>query len=147
MKATEIIKEIINRNNDFVEKHTEEDFKPYMTSQQPDITLVSCSDSRVQPTAILKNPINRIFEIENIGNQIATCEGSVDYGVLHLKTPVLLILGHSDCGALKAYMKGYETLEDSIKLELDNLNPAGLLKAEGYEFGGGLILCGKIMPS
>lgn len=126
MKLDDIIKEIVNRNRDFVEKHDRGYFAPYMTSQQPYITLVSCSDSRVQPDVILKNPVNKIFEIENIGNQIATCEGSVDYGVLHLKTPVLLILGHSDCGALKAFMKGYENIEDPIKNELNNLKPAGL---------------------
>ncbi len=57
-------------------------------------------------------------------------------GVLHLKTPVILILGHSDCGALKAFMKGYDNIEDSIKKEIDNLRPVGLLKeytAENFE--------------
>ncbi len=57
-------------------------------------------------------------------------------GVLHLKTPVILILGHSDCGALKAFMKGYENIENSIKKEIDNLRPVGLSKeytAENFE--------------
>ncbi|PIV27409.1 MAG: hypothetical protein COS36_05815 [Candidatus Altarchaeum sp. CG03_land_8_20_14_0_80_32_618] len=73
-----------------------------------------------------ENPIGNMFEIENIGNQISTCEGSVSYGVLHLKTPILLILGHSDCGALKAFMNGYEDIEKPIKKEIDNLIPVGL---------------------
>ncbi|HOS98673.1 MAG TPA: carbonic anhydrase, partial [Deltaproteobacteria bacterium] len=54
-------------------------------------------------------------------NQVASAQGSVDYGILHLHTPVLLIMGHSDCGAVKAFMKGYEKENDAIKGELDNL--------------------------
>ena len=54
-----------------------------------------------------KTVLNHVFTIENIGNQIQTAEGSVDYGILHLKTPVLLILGHSDCGAIKAALSDF----------------------------------------
>jgi carbonic anhydrase len=60
---------------------------------------------------------------------MASAQGSVDYGILHLHTPVLLILGHTDCGAIKAYMKGYEKENDAIKGELDNLKAA--LKSAG----------------
>ena len=128
MNPSNILKEIVHSNNEFVREHDVAYFTPHLTSQNPSITMVSCSDSRVQPGAILKDPVNRIFEIENIGNQISTNEGSVDYGVLHLKTPVLMILGHSDCGAIKAFMTGYEKIEDPIRKELDNLKPAGLSK-------------------
>ncbi|HOM29846.1 MAG TPA: carbonic anhydrase, partial [Deltaproteobacteria bacterium] len=48
-------------------------------------------------------------------------QGSVDYGVLHLHTPLLLILGHTDCGAVKAFMKGYEQENEAIRRELDHL--------------------------
>ena len=89
MNPGNIIKEIINSNNDFVKTHDEDYFRPHMVSQSPFITLVSCSDSGVQPGALLKDTINRIFEINNIGNQILTSEGSVDYGVYHLHTPYL----------------------------------------------------------
>jgi len=54
---------------------------------------------------------------------VLSCEGSVDYGVLHLKTPVLMILGHSDCGAIKAYLKGFNEETYNIKRELDFLLP------------------------
>ncbi|PIY03315.1 MAG: hypothetical protein COZ21_09600 [Bacteroidetes bacterium CG_4_10_14_3_um_filter_31_20] len=87
------------------------------------MTLVSCADSRVPANAIMPDTINKIFKIENIGNQVLSCEGSVDYGVLHLKTPVLMILGHSDCGAIKAYLKGFNEETYNIKRELDFLLP------------------------
>ena len=48
------------------------------------------------------SPDNDLFMVRNIGNQMATAEGSVEYGVRHLHTPLLLIIGHAACGAIKA---------------------------------------------
>lgn len=125
----EIISDIIKNNDSFVSTRGEAFFKPHMNAQHPRITLIACCDSRVQPIAIEPEPIDRVFTIETIGNQMASAQGSVDYGILHLHTPVLLILGHTDCGAIKAYMKGYEKENDAIKGELDNLKAA--LKSPG----------------
>lgn len=122
--AKEIIRRIIENNASFMSLHGRDYFEPHMKAQHPVITLVTCCDSRVQPTVIEPDPIDKIFTVETIGNQMASAQGSVDYGVLHLHTPVLLILGHTDCGALKAYMKGYEKENDAIKAELDNLKAA-----------------------
>jgi len=125
----DIIKGIIDNNGSFVASHNEACFKPHMAAQHPKVTLVACCDSRVQHIAIEPDPIDKIFTIETIGNQMASAQGSVDYGVLHLHTPVLLIMGHTDCGAIKAFMKGYKKENDAIKGELDNLKPA--LKTPG----------------
>ncbi len=126
MNTKELIEIIINGNDQFVRNHNKEYFKDHFEKQNPYITLVTCSDSRVQPDVILPDSINKIFIIRNIGNQISSNEGSVDYGIYHLKTPVLLILGHSDCGAIKAFLKGYNHEPDTIKHELDNLKPVVL---------------------
>lgn len=123
MKTADILKEIVYGNNEFVENHNSEYFSSHSSHQNPYITLVSCADSRVPANAIMPDTINKIFEIENIGNQILSCEGSVDYGIMHLKTPVLMILGHSDCGAIKAYMNGFDEESYNIKRELDFLFP------------------------
>ena len=90
-------------------------------NKPPKITLITCSDSRVPTTVIAKNSFNHVFTIENIGNQIQTAEGSVDYGILHLKTPVLLILGHSDCGAIKAALSDFTKETSGIIKELSLL--------------------------
>jgi carbonic anhydrase len=119
--AGRIIERILLNNGSFVSSHPREYFEPHMHAQHPDITLVSCCDSRVQPTILEPDPIDRVFTVETIGNQMASAQGSVDYGVLHLHTPVLLILGHTDCGAVKAFMKGYESENDAVRRELDNL--------------------------
>jgi len=125
IRASQALKEITSGNEQFVASHAKEYFAPHMSAQTPFMTLVACSDSRVQPTALLSDPIGRIFTIENIGNQATSCEGSVDYGVLHLNTPILMLLGHVDCGAIKAFSGGYEKETAGIKRELDNLQ-AGL---------------------
>lgn len=123
-KAVEALREIIKGNKSFTENHRSDYFSGHMSSQHPFITLVSCSDSRVQPSVLLPDAIDKIFTVENIGNQILVNEGSVDYGIYHLHTPVLLVMGHSDCGAIKAYMKGYQNEHDSIRKELDFLKQA-----------------------
>jgi len=74
---------------------------------------------------------NRVFSIKNIGNQILSTEGSVDYGIYHLKTPMLFFLGHSDCGAINAYLKGFDKESYNIKHELDFLRPN--IKENGTE--------------
>ncbi len=121
-RAKDKLQTIIFVNDEFVSSRNLADFKPFLESQSPVVTAVMCSDSRVQPPSLHDNPKGRLFTIRNIGNQVASNEGSVDYGVLMLKTPLLLILGHTDCGAVKAVMKGYADLKPSIKAELDTIN-------------------------
>ena len=119
----EIISHIILGNNYFKETHPREYFEGFSYEQKPYITLVTCSDSRVPLNALMPDTSNRVFSIHNIGNQILSTEGSVDYGIYHLKTPLLFFLGHSDCGAIKAYLKGFDKETEGIKHELDFLQP------------------------
>lgn len=79
----------------------------YVKGQTPKITLITCSDSRVPPHCISSDTVNKVFTIENMGNQLQTAEGTVDYGIRHLKTPVLIVLGHTNCGAVKASLTNY----------------------------------------
>lgn len=123
METSEIISQIISGNKEFTSSHLDNYFLEHESKQNPYITLVSCSDSRVPSTAIMPDTVNKIFTIENIGNQILSTEGSVDYGIYHLKTPVLMIMGHSDCGAIKAYMHGFNEESYNIKHELDFFRP------------------------
>jgi sulfate permease, SulP family len=121
--TSEIVSHIILGNNYFTQTHPREYFESFSFEQKPYITLVTCSDSRVPLNALMPDTSNRVFSIQNIGNQILSTEGSVDYGIYHLKTPLLLFLGHSDCGAIKAYLDGFEKESYGIKHELDFLQP------------------------
>jgi carbonic anhydrase len=119
----EIITQIVLGNNYFTQTHPKEYFDSFKFEQKPYITLVTCADSRVPLNSLLPDTSNKVFTIQNIGNQILTTEGSVDYGIFHLKTQILLFLGHSDCGAIKAYLKGFQDESYNIKHELDFLQP------------------------
>jgi SulP family sulfate permease len=121
--TSKIISQIVMGNNYFTKTHPEEYFNSFKDEQKPYITLVTCSDSRVPLTALMPDTSNKVFSIQNIGNQLLSTEGSVDYGIYHLKTPLLLFLGHSDCGAIKSYIHGFEEESEGIQHELDFLRP------------------------
>lgn len=120
---SETIKAAIKGNDEFKGHHDSHYFDAYQTGQAPNLTVVSCSDSRVHTDLFAFDPHNNVFVIRNIGNQIKNSEGSVDYGVRHLPTKILLILGHSSCGAVKAAMGDYSGETPGIKAELDALKP------------------------
>jgi len=120
-KSMTIIKEMIDTNRIYLKTQSSDKFKMAIKGQNPRVTLVSCSDSRVQNAAIDASPENDLFVIRNIGNQLITNEGSIAYGIKHLKTPILLIMGHSRCGAIKAAMSDYSTENSDIRREVSTL--------------------------
>jgi carbonic anhydrase len=90
--------------------------------QKPDITLVSCSDSRVLESS-LDNEIGKVFSIKNIGNRVEPNLGSIEYGVSHLHTPVLMIMGHTGCGAVHASTQDFTKEHYRIVRSLDFIKP------------------------
>jgi carbonic anhydrase len=93
-------------------------------AQHPKITLITCSDSRVDMNYFRMDALDKVFTIRNIWNVILTSEGSVDYWVEHLDTPILFILAHTNCGAVNAALNDYHHCTPDIKRELDHLMPA-----------------------
>lgn len=119
--AKAILGEVMRDNAAFARSHKAGYFKPFVDGQHPRATVVTCSDSRVHTHALDATPDNDLFVIRNIGNQLATAEGSVEYGVHHLHTPLLLIVGHSACGAIKAAASDYSGESPAIRRELDTI--------------------------
>ena len=71
--------------------------------QHPFVTILSCSDSRVPLEVIFDRGIGDIFVIRVAGNVTGDSEtGSIEYGVEHVGTPLLVVLGHTKCGAVTA---------------------------------------------
>jgi carbonic anhydrase len=71
--------------------------------QHPLATVLTCSDSRVPAEIIFDQGIGDIFVIRVAGNVAATDEiGSIEYAVDHLAAPLVVVLGHSQCGAVTA---------------------------------------------
>ena len=66
-------------------------------------TVISCSDSRVPVELIFDAGVMDIFVIRVAGNVCGTDEiGSIEYGLAHVHTPVLVVMGHTQCGAVTA---------------------------------------------
>jgi carbonic anhydrase len=92
-------------------------------------TVLSCSDSRVPVELIFDAGIMDLFVVRVAGNVCDTDEiGSIEYGLVHVKTPVLVILGHTQCGAVTAVSQAVgghgHKLERNIPPLVDNIVPA-----------------------
>ena len=75
------------------------------TSQRPWATVLTCSDSRVSPSWVFDTTPGDLFVIRNAGNSaFDEAIASVEYGVSVLKTPLVMVMGHSGCGAVTAAM-------------------------------------------
>jgi carbonic anhydrase len=71
--------------------------------QHPLAVVLTCSDSRVPPEIIFDQGIGDLFVVRVAGNVAATDEiGSIEYAVDHLATPLVVVLGHTQCGAVAA---------------------------------------------
>jgi carbonic anhydrase len=92
-------------------------------------TVLSCSDSMVPVELIFDAGIMDLFVVRVAGNVANTDEiGSIEYGLAHVKTPVLVILGHTRCGAVTAVSQAMaepgHKLERNIAPLFDNIVPA-----------------------
>jgi carbonic anhydrase len=103
-------------------EHGDKFFAEFADKQTPRATVVTCADSRVHTPAWDVTPENDDFVIRNIGNQLENAEGSIEYGVEHLRTPLLLIIGHTGCGAVKAAMGDTSKLGPAIQKELEHIH-------------------------
>jgi carbonic anhydrase len=76
--------------------------------QHPYAIIISCSDSRVVPEAIFSARIGDLFVIRVAGNVIDSHQlGSIEYAAEHLGTGLVVVLGHTDCGAVGAVLSGH----------------------------------------
>ncbi|MDQ7785371.1 MAG: carbonic anhydrase [Desulfomonilaceae bacterium] len=110
-------------------------------------TVLGCSDSRVPTERIFDAGIMDIFSIRIAGNVCNVDEiGSVEYGVAHVHTPVVCILGHTQCGAVTAVTQAVQgkdvPLERNIPHLIHGIEPA--VKRAMVENPG--VLGSKIVP-
>ena len=75
--------------------------------QHPFATILACSDSRVAPEIIFDQGLGDLFDIRVAGNFLDDVVlGNIEYATLELGVPLLVILGHERCGAVKAALDG-----------------------------------------
>jgi len=92
--------------------------------QHPIATIITCSDSRVPVEILFDQGIGDIFTVRNAGNVCGVNEtATIEYGVGHLNTPLLVVLGHTHCGAVTAVVQDAK-LDGSIPSLLKNIKTA-----------------------
>jgi carbonic anhydrase len=132
-KPDAILKELIDGNQRFVEgrllhpRRGPRDFAALAEGQAPLAVIVGCADSRVAPELVFDQGIGDLFVIRIAGNIVSGAghivKGSIEYAVAELGTRLIMVLGHSGCGACKAAIEHIEA-NDQLPGAIDNLiNP------------------------
>lgn len=128
MSAAKAIEKLKEGNEKYLETLTgmgdvskESRMRTYLHGQHPYAIVVTCSDSRVIPESIFSAGIGDLFVIRLAGNVIDDHQlGSIEYAAGHLGCRLIVVLGHTHCGAVDAAMnsdpEGYiKFITDEIK--------------------------------
>lgn len=119
-KARSFFSETLAANDQLVARGAKR-FDEMSHGETPRATVITCSDSHVQSDAWDSSPENDVFTVRNLGNQLSGALGSVEYGVTQLRTPVLLIVGHTGCEAVRAARDKPDALSAAIREDLARL--------------------------
>lgn len=102
----------------FQEDYFSEDrelFDRLKQGQRPRVVLIGCSDSRVDPSMMVRSEPGELFIVRNVANLVPPCEhdhsyhgvsAALEYAVCHLEVEHIIILGHSCCGGIRSLMEG-----------------------------------------
>ena len=79
------------------------DIRRLSTGQNPHAIVLSCSDSRLPPEAIFDQKLGELFTVRSAGETLSpTAIASIEYAVAKLGSKLIVVLGHTSCGAIKA---------------------------------------------
>lgn len=113
-KARRELEKLINGNQNFVngtptsKNMSLETLKKYAFHQEPRAAVLTCSDSRVVPEIIFDCGIGELFVVRVAGMTTGpNIIESVEYAVKKLEVPLLILLGHDDCGVMKYAKEHY----------------------------------------
>ena len=134
ISSEEARKRLAEGNQRFVERRSKH---PHQTldwrveleaGQHPFAVILGCADSRVPPELLFDQGFGDLFVVRVAGNIVDTdVRGSVEYAVDHLGTPLVLVLGHTRCGAVTAaldHATDSPTEPDEIVSLLYRIEPA-----------------------
>jgi len=94
-------------------------------SQHPNVVVLTCSDSRVVPEVLFDQSLGDLFVVRLAGNiEDAIGVGSIEYAVEHLGSSVLVILGHTKCGAVTAACSKEKMPTPNLQAIVDRIGPA-----------------------
>jgi len=135
--ADEILRQLLAGNERFVRgqpsnpRRKPEDFSALAEGQAPLAVIIGCADSRVPPELLFDQGVGDLFVIRVAGNVVsgagAVVKGSVEYAVAELHVPLIMVLGHSNCGAVKAavkHLEAHDALPGAINDLVNFIKPA-----------------------
>lgn len=113
LTAAEAKKRLIEGNQKYLEAETPVSCvsrllrkKTKADGQEPYAVIITCSDSRVIPESIFSADLGDLFVIRVAGNVLDDHQlGSIEYAAEHLGTRLIIMLGHTKCGAVDAAIK------------------------------------------
>ena len=113
------------------------DFSLLAKAQYPEAVIITCSDSRVAPEILFDVGVGDIFVVRIAGNVVdgtgVTVKGSTEYAIAELNVPLVVVLGHSNCGAVKAaiqHINAKDSLPGAINGLVELIKPA-VLQSQG----------------
>jgi carbonic anhydrase len=132
-----ILRSLLDGNRRFASGQTEgprrkpEEFATLAAGQTPEAIIVGCADSRVAPEILFDQGVGDLFVIRVAGNVVSKAgvvvKGSIEYAVAELGVPLILVLGHTQCGAVKAalqHLDAKDALPGAIAGLVDTIKPA-----------------------
>jgi carbonic anhydrase len=109
-------------------RRTPADFAASASGQTPKAIVIGCADSRVPPEILFDQGLGDLFVVRVAGNIVnraaAEVAGSIAFAVLELRAPLIMVLGHSKCGAVEAAISGKkESLPPSVRSLVTMIEP------------------------
>jgi carbonic anhydrase len=130
LNADDALRELLGGNERFAAgksnspRRSPADFRQLAEGQNPFAMIIGCADSRVAPEILFDVGKGDIFVVRVAGNVVsgagAVVKGSIEYAVAELNVPLIMVLGHSNCGAVKAAM-AHLNAKDSLPGAINDL--------------------------
>lgn len=119
MTPDAVLETLMKGNSRFVQGVTSHPSYPaeardkLLEGQAPVAAIVGCSDSRVPPELIFDRGLGELFVVRDAGNVVGPIEmDSVEFAVAKLNVPLVIVLGHQNCGAVKATLAGKDNVPE-----------------------------------
>lgn len=130
-ESKEILIKLLKGNEQFVngkydaQNITIEHLRELATNQNPHACVLSCSDSRVVPELIFEAGIGELFVVRVAGITVGTnVMESIEYAVKKLQVPLLILLGHDNCGVMEYAQESYPEVKEHFSTILSCVYPA-----------------------
>lgn len=104
---------------------SDSDRAAYIDGQHPFAAVVTCSDSRVPPELFFDQRPGDIFVVRNAGNIAdGAALGSIEYAGEHLSVPLIVVVGHSSCGAVTSALEPHDGVTGCLRGILETIGEA-----------------------